>query len=375
LSAAISATECNDANAVIYRTVASLYTDSDQDGWTLGAAASQCVGLNTTISGRTYYQNSGGAYFYGSTSLGIDCNDGSNAVLGATNWYVDGDLDGVGAGAPTSACTNPGGRVATGTDCNDLNGNIHTQRNVYVDADNDGYTTAAGQTSQCTGNNMTISGRTYYRNDVGGFSWAVTNLGVDCDDGNNAILGATLWYLDGDADTFGNSLNSVSACTNPGGRVANSSDCNDSSANVYRLIGSLYDDADQDGYSSTSVGQQCVGTNITVGGRLYYRNTAGAFPYTPSGTLILFSDCNSSNGQIWAITPVTVVQDNDQDGYPPSNTQQTPCAGSLVTVSGRNYYPNGSGGYWLDRAHCILRNGSNCSSPFDTNDADPLIHP
>ena len=365
-AAALGATECNDGNAVIYRTVASLFADSDQDGWTVGSAAAQCVGNSTTISGRTYYQNSAGAFFYVTTSLGSDCNDASNAVLGPTNWYADGDSDGVGAGAPTSACTAPGGYVATGTDCNNANGNVHTTRTVYADADNDGWTTAAGLTSQCTGNSTVINTRTYYRNDSGFFSWGAASLGVDCDDGNSGIFGATTWYLDGDGDGFGNPLNSVLACTNPGGRVGNNTDCNDASGNVYRTIAALYNDPDQDGYGPL-VGQQCVGDSTVVSGRTYYRDTGGSFIYTPN--FVGASDCNNANALVVATTPVNVVQDNDRDGYPPNNTQSTPCAGPVNLVGTRDYYQNADGGWWMDRIDCINRTGSNCVAPFDSNDA------
>ena len=41
-----------DGNPTVYRTISGLYADVDQDGYTSGAAASQCVGNTSTIGGR-----------------------------------------------------------------------------------------------------------------------------------------------------------------------------------------------------------------------------------------------------------------------------------------------------------------------------------
>ncbi len=50
---------------------------------------------------------------------GADDLDPEGNATGQTNWFVDGDGDFFGAGAPVSACDAPGGRVSVGTDCDD----------------------------------------------------------------------------------------------------------------------------------------------------------------------------------------------------------------------------------------------------------------
>ncbi len=55
-----------------------------------------------------------------------DCNGvPDDAVIGAPTWYVDGDLDGYGAGAGFAACIAPSGYVTDGTDCNDADPSVH----------------------------------------------------------------------------------------------------------------------------------------------------------------------------------------------------------------------------------------------------------
>lgn len=363
---ALGAGECNDANATIFRTVASLYTDVDQDGYTVGSAASQCVGLSTVVGGRTYYQNSAGSYVFGSTSLGNDCNDGSAAVLGPTNWYVDGDLDGVGTGAPTSSCTQPAGMVASGTDCNDANINIFQTRTVYVDTDHDGFATATSPTSQCVGSTSVFNGRTYYRDSVGLFPWILTTLGLDCDD-TTAAIGAR--YVDADGDGYG------AGASNCAGTVTNNSDCNDANASLYQSVANLRDDSDQDGYSNVFAGTQCVGNTIVVGTRTYYRDAAGVYRYTTSYS---GSDCNTANGLLFT-TRSTVVCDGDRDGYPAApGTPFSACAGATSSVGGRTYY-YGTGStptcaYFMPEGQCLNYQGNGCRDPQDVDDNNASIH-
>jgi hypothetical protein len=376
-AAALGSGECDDTNATIYRTVAGLYTDVDQDGWTVGTAGSQCVGGTTAAGGRTYYANSAGAFVYVGASLGNDCNDAVAATTGPSNWYPDADGDTFGANvAPTVACTAPANTVGNSTDCDDTNINIFTPRTVYTDADHDGYTVETTASSQCAGASTTINGRTYYKDAAGTSKWGVTRIATDCDDASGAVLGATNWYLDADGDTYGLLTDVVNACTNPspgpgpGERVANSSDCNDASATVYRNVANLFDDSDHDGYGP-SAGQKCVGANATFNTRVYYNDGTGTYRYTQ--TSLGTTDCDATNGNVFTTTPVLVLQDNDRDGYTFDNSQATRCGGSLTVFNGRNYYPSATG-WWLDKTQCLNKQGSNCVTPFDADDANAGVH-
>jgi hypothetical protein len=141
-----------------------------------------------------------------------------------------------------------------------------------------------------------VSGRTYYKNLAGAFTWLASgsSLGTDCDDANAGVLGQTTWYVDADLDGYGGST-SVLACSKPANAVATNTDCNDANPNVYQSVASLVADADQDGYSGPGpAGAQCVGASTTVSGRTYYKNLAGTFTWLPSGQA-LGLDCYDTN--------------------------------------------------------------------------------
>lgn len=386
-STASMGTDCNDGDADIF-TQRNVYADGDQDGWTTAAGlTSQCTGALSTVGGRSYYANATGGATWGATSLGIDCNDASASTTGPTNWYLDNDGDNRGLTSDVvSACTNPnptapGARVSLSGDCDDANINIEISRSVYADTDQDGWTTASSPTTQCTGETATsIGGRSYYRDASNNNTWVTTSLGVDCDDATAGTTGPTNWYLDADNDGFGLSSNFVSACTNPNPvapnrRVSNSSDCNDSSANVYRTVGTVYDDyPDQDGYGP-SAGAACVGAQTAgPGGRIYYMGTAGTYRY--ANTVISSSDCDQSNANVFT-TRFTVVVDNDRDGCPasPLNVLGSVCAGATSTAGSplRTYYVSASGGYYMREADCINYQGNGCRDPQDGNDANASV--
>ena len=59
-------------------------------------------------------------------------------------------------------------------------------------------------------------------------------VGQTCPGGDNPVPPCTRvnWYLDSDGDGYGDPGNSVSRCSNPGGRVRNNNDCNDNDPNI-----------------------------------------------------------------------------------------------------------------------------------------------
>lgn len=368
-------TDCDDANVTLLRTVANLVTDADQDGWTVGTAAAVCVGTTTAVSGRTYYQASGGAFSWlaSTASLGADCNDANASVLGPSSWYLDGDTDGVGAGTAQVACTAPANHVAMTGDCDDTNLNVYrTVASLSTDVDQDGYSVGAAG-SQCVGTTTAVGGRTYYRSATGAFSWlSGTPLGTDCDDASASVQGPTTWYVNADGDSRGGATTQV-ACTQPGGYIATPGDCNDSNGNVFQTV-SVYDDTDQDGWTEGALAAQCVGATSTVNTRTYYRAAGGAYTWI---TASLGVDCLDTNDALFQ-TANNLVADDDRDGYPPDNTQVSgQCVGATIMVGGRTYYPASAApnDYWMLRSDCINRSGSNCTAPFDCYDLNASALP
>lgn len=110
------------------------------------------------------------------------CNygDTANACSYATTWYRDADGDGYGdTGDTQQACSAPAGYVANSTDCDDTDNSINALDSCGV----------------CGGS------------------------------------GPSTWYADADGDGLGDSSDSQSACTQPAGYVADSSDnCDDTAA-------------------------------------------------------------------------------------------------------------------------------------------------
>lgn len=178
-------------------------------------------------------------------------------------WYADADEDGYGNAADTlSACSLPPGYVANLLDCDDTNALINPGMpelcngiddncsgvaddgipffTYYLDSDDDGYGDAASILITCV-DTIPID---YVLNDS------------DCDDTNNLIhptaseicngiddncsgiaddgIPFYTYYLDGDGDSYGDAVNSLTICEAiaPVNYVSNNLDCNDSNADI-----------------------------------------------------------------------------------------------------------------------------------------------
>jgi hypothetical protein len=127
--------------------------------------------------------------------LDNDCAQGIDDGLPRTEFFQDGDGDGVGAGPVTSACKAPPSHVAVSGDCDD--GNINR---------------TPGKTEQCNG------------------------FDDDCDEQTDEGFDKE-WYLDSDGDTYGDQNQKVTSCERPSDkhvRVTNNRfDCKDDAAERY----------------------------------------------------------------------------------------------------------------------------------------------
>lgn len=120
-------------------------------------------------------------------------------------WYVD--LDGDGFGDPArawTACDPPEGMVANGRDCDDLDPSIRP-----------------GAIERCNGEDD------------------------DCDGQVDEDLRAT-WYLDVDADGYGDSFASIDTCAPPHDYVIDGGDCDDTSPTVHPGAAERCNDVDDD---------------------------------------------------------------------------------------------------------------------------------
>ncbi|MCB9761336.1 MAG: hypothetical protein H6739_15950 [Alphaproteobacteria bacterium] len=183
-----------------------------------------------------------------------DCDGlADNDAVDATTWYTDADADGYGADATAVvSCDAPTGTVAAGGDCDDGDALYHpgaTEDDCadpndyncdgsvgYADNDGDGYAAC----EECDDSARAVNP-------------SATEVcdGVDNDcDGETDVgaVDADTWYVDADADGYGDSDFSTESCEQPTGYADNGEDCDDAVAEVnpgaVEVCNSLDDDCD-----------------------------------------------------------------------------------------------------------------------------------
>jgi hypothetical protein len=204
-------------------------------------------------------------------ALSDDADPGATGLL---DWFLDGDLDGYGAGAAFAACEAPIGRVGTSTDCDDGDDTVHPGAteipyNDYDDdcdvatrdndLDDDGYLPPDdcddadplinpgmleveynGVDDDCDSGTADddLDGDGYVLADDCDDDDADIHPGAveicdsydnDCngDTDDSLATDALLWYADDDGDGWGDENWEVAACEQPSGHVADPGDCDD----------------------------------------------------------------------------------------------------------------------------------------------------
>ena len=194
-----------------------------------------------------------------------------------TEYYADGDGDGYGdAGSPAAACLPPAGYVVADDDCDDTDpsawpgapewcdgddedcdGIIDEDDAVdapvwYTDSDADGFGDAALPVTSCEAPRDAVADDTDCDDsdfDVSPDAEERCNgIDDDCDrriDEEDAV-DASVWYLDSDADGFGDPLSFTPACTEPSGYLADDTDCDDADDLSWPGAPEICDGADND---------------------------------------------------------------------------------------------------------------------------------
>jgi hypothetical protein len=306
-----------------------------------------------------------------------DCDsqidDADSGITGQTRWYLDVDTDGFGKSNDTGvlACNQPSGRVADNTDCDDskiavkpgatevCNGfdddcdaliDEGVKTTFYADGDGDTYGNSASTTQACTAPNGFVGNQTDCNDASAAVNPGATEICNAIDDDCDTQIDEgvkTTFYADNDADTFGDAASSVQACTNPGGRVTNSTDCDDGDTNVYPSAPELCDGQDNDCVGSYTASQENGKVTRTTGG----------------GAAI---DVTAAWGAGASGTPTTVTLAAD---------------GGTVTVCNGTYFVNlvdgGAGSIDVVSLHgaatTILAPGAGSSLVVDTAGADVLL--
>lgn len=164
-----------------------------------------------------------------------------------------------------------------------------------INVDNSGNTTLVDETGTYNGTlvNFALTGTS--SNWIGGQV-----------SGQAPLLTSTKWYSDADADTYGDPLQSIYACTQPAGYVADNTDCNDNDPAIHPGATDVCDDKDNncDGEvdeAETNIWEQKH--TLTGGARRFLpvSFSIGSKGYLGTG----FNGSNADFNDFWEYDPVT----------------------------------------------------------------------
>lgn len=311
------------------------------------------------------------------TCDGIDNNCDGQFDEGVTStFYADSDGDGYGnPDIRTESCEQPSGYVPQGTDCDDTHISVYPSAEevcdgldndcneeidegldstYFIDADGDGFGDSSNRIEGCI------------------LQEGISTIGGDCDDSNPSISplaneicdeidnncdgvideGVTnTYYLDFDTDGFGDSANSMEACSAPANYVDNQEDCEDTNTQIHPqaleqcdtydndcdgtidedgAIGSVvwYEDADEDGYGdfNSTVYACSQPSGYTNDATDCDDNNSVHSPAAPEICNGVDDDCDGEVDEEGALYGDTYYIDADGDGFGSPNQSTLSCA-------------------------------------------------
>ncbi len=400
--------DCDDTNAAIHpgaTEICNLVDDNcsgtidegftkttwyrDADGDTYGAAAtttSACMQPPGFVAAAGDCNDGSSAIHPGAAEVcnGVDDNCDGTADEGVqTTFYRDGDGDGYGKpGDSTLACAPPAGYVANGADCNDANASIHpgaaevcngadddcngssdegVTSTFHRDQDGDGFGNAAVSVAACAAPAGYVSDATDCNDALASVHPGATETCNGIDDNCNSVIDEgvkSTFYKDGDGDGYGNAADSTLACSAPSTYVADSTDCDDSSATVHPGATEIADDG---------VDQNCSGADTVT---CYVDGDGdghGAAPSLDEGTcatghVATGGDCNDGLASVHPGAAETCNGvDDDCNGTVDDGGDSLCAAGSICVATG---------GVTACREGC--RSDAACSAPKSLCDATKL---
>jgi hypothetical protein len=290
---------------------------------------------------------------------GIDNNCNGEVDEGvATQFYVDADNDGFGDDATAQGyCEPPVGFTTVGGDCDDADATFYPDAPepctedvdyncdgvvAYADDDGDGWAAC----EDCDDLDP----------DVSPAATEICNgIDDDCDGEADPVSSFDVlpFYADTDADGYGDADSVTNACAAPPGYVDDTSDCDDSRADVNPGATEVCDDTDTDEDCSGAADDADSGVDVTTFSAWYADLDGDGYGPddsetlqcdAPAGYLAVGGDCNDASADFYPGAPETDCSDpNDYN-----------CDGSVA-------YVDADGDLW---AACV-----------ECDDSDPAVNP
>jgi len=344
---------------------------------------------------------------------GLDNNCDGQVDEGLTRqtWYRDVDGDGFGVASDTvSDCRKPVGYVAVSGDCNDGNGaikpgaaevcdgadndcNALTDEGLlgmfYRDADGDGYGNTSQPTQACSAPTGYVGNSTDCNDGSAsthpGATEVCDSVDNNCTGGADEGLATQSWYRDADGDGYGNTSVSTQNCRQPSGYVSNTSDCNDSSANIRPgasetcdtvdnncngsvdegVTSTFYRDADGDGFGNASNSTQACSVPPSYVANATDCNDGSASTH-PGATEVCDSvDNNCAGGVDEGLATQSWYRDADGDSYGNTSVSTQNCRQPSGYVSNASDCNDGASSIRPGASEACDGADNNCNGSVD----------
>jgi len=316
-----------------------------------------------------------------------DC-DGSideDDAVDASTWYADADRDGYGTSTYTlTECDQPSGYVADDSDCDDSDGAVNpgaselcndidddcngtaddglTTTDWYEDADADGYGDAASTQNDCEAPSGYVTDDTDCDDtddEVNPAADEVCNeIDDDCDgdidDDDADVTDMLEWYLDDDADGYGDASSILEACEEPSGYTDVDTDCDDTTSSINPAASEICNGQDDD--CDLSVDEGVLGSGA-------------ACPALDCAEIIADQPTATDGPYVLSAGTYTCDMTTDGGGWT--------LVGSGVPVYGTGYdttYYNGEGFTWNEAlfAHNSGSAHAHCTYPSAMTGCNPI---
>jgi hypothetical protein len=306
-------------------------TDLDTYGSSSATATQACNAPSGSVSSSTDCNDNDASVNPGiaqdlCNGVDNDCDGATDEDATFSNYYVDADGDGFGAGLATSSCSAIAGSVLVTGDCAPTNPAIFP-----------------GATEVCNG------------------------IDDDCDLTIDNGLSFISYFTDSDGDGYGTGT-VQSLCANPGaGFATQTGDCDDARALTNPGASETCNNIDDDCDGDTDDGLSFVQYFADVDGDTYGGASLGSFCAAPSGAVTVAGDCNDNSA---AVNPGAVEVCNGIDDD---------CVGGIDNgLSFISYYTDSDGdGYGTGTAQSLCANpgAGFATQTGDCDDARALTNP